>query len=235
MYFYMYKTINKINNKIYIGVRQSTVEPNIDNYLGSGKLLKKAINHHGKENFEKEILELFDSREEMFAREKIIVNDEFVKRRDVYNLCLGGNGGPTWNYLTNKEESIKKLSSSLKNFYDSMTKEEKAQKYGSSGEKNPMYGISLSGEKSSCYGKPISEERRQVLLEFACTNTYIITSPSNETTTTKNLSEFCRNNNLSRRGFMHYMGKGIIPLHNSKAKEQRINTTGWSIYLVEDL
>ena len=41
----IYKTINKINNKIYVGQDSK----NNYNYLGSGKILKKAINKYNKE------------------------------------------------------------------------------------------------------------------------------------------------------------------------------------------
>jgi group I intron endonuclease len=51
---YVYLITNKINNKKYIG---SSRKENIDpHYLGSGKLIKQALQKYGKENFIKEIL-----------------------------------------------------------------------------------------------------------------------------------------------------------------------------------
>lgn len=47
----IYKTINIINNKIYIG-RDMHNNPN---YLGSGYILSKAIKKYNKENFKKEL------------------------------------------------------------------------------------------------------------------------------------------------------------------------------------
>jgi group I intron endonuclease len=61
--------------------------------MGSGKILNRAIEKYGIENFKKDILEYFDTAEEMFAREKELVNDEFLLREDVYNIRRGGFGG----------------------------------------------------------------------------------------------------------------------------------------------
>jgi len=88
MYYTIYKTTNLINNKIYIGLHQAT-NP-YDSYLGSGKLLKKAIKKYGKQNFNKEVLHIFLSRKEMVNMEKELVNKDFINRSDTYNLNLGG-------------------------------------------------------------------------------------------------------------------------------------------------
>jgi len=85
---YLYRTTNLINGKIYIGVH-STNRIN-DTYLGSGFILKRAIEKYGEKNFKKEILYLFDNIEEMYEKEKEIVNVDFVKRDDNYNMSIGG-------------------------------------------------------------------------------------------------------------------------------------------------
>ncbi len=90
--YYVYKTTNVINEKIYVGVHKSKDIEN-DPYLGSGYILVKSIKHHGKDNFKREILFDFTTVEEAFAKEKEIVNEDFVARRDTYNTALGGHGG----------------------------------------------------------------------------------------------------------------------------------------------
>lgn len=90
MFYTVYKTTNKINNKFYIGVHQ-TNDLN-DDYMGSGSILKDAIKNYGIENFEKEILFLLNSPKAMYEKEKEIVTEELVKDKNCYNIKIGGEG-----------------------------------------------------------------------------------------------------------------------------------------------
>jgi len=91
MKYTIYKIINKIDGKIYIGKHQT--ENLDDGYMGSGTVLRRAQKKHGIENFVKEIIHIFDNEEDMNAAEKYIVTEEFVLREDTYNICVGGQGG----------------------------------------------------------------------------------------------------------------------------------------------
>lgn len=91
MFYYLYEIRNNLNGKIYIGVHK-TKNMN-DGYMGSGIVIKTAIEKYGKENFTKTILEYFDDSKTMYDRETEIVNEEFLLRESVYNLRRGGLGG----------------------------------------------------------------------------------------------------------------------------------------------
>lgn len=90
-FYIIYKIINKINKKFYIGVHK-TNDVN-DDYYGSGHLIKAAIKKYGLENFEKQILHIFTKRKDAFAKEKELVTDKIIKSPQCYNIKLGGNGG----------------------------------------------------------------------------------------------------------------------------------------------
>lgn len=91
MKYIIYKTTNTLDSKYYIGCH--CTENENDNYLGSGKHLNSAIKKYGKENFIKEILYIFDNKQDMFNKEKELVNEEVVKSPLSYNLKIGGSGG----------------------------------------------------------------------------------------------------------------------------------------------
>lgn len=95
IYYTIYKTTCIINNKIYIGAHK-TKNVN-DDYLGSGKLLKRAIKKYGKDAFIKEVLFIFDNDIDMFAKERELITEEFVESDENYNCKLGGEAN--WYYI----------------------------------------------------------------------------------------------------------------------------------------
>ena len=104
----IYKVTNLINNHFYIGQHQTK---NLDDdYLGSGKLIRGAIKKFGRENFIKEILFVFDTKEEMNSKEKELVNLQLVENKTCYNMALGGTGGPIGLGSKRSDESRKLMS-----------------------------------------------------------------------------------------------------------------------------
>jgi len=147
MYYTIYRTRNLINNKEYTG--QHITEDLNDLYLGSGTVLKQAIEKYGKENFTKTILFVCDTFEEMNALEKLIVNEDYIGRSDTYNMALGGKGGAC-HTTPHTEESKKKISINNKG----KTHTRKTIKHLSDtkkGSRNPMYG--KKGQENPNFGK----------------------------------------------------------------------------------
>ena len=91
MFYTIYKITNLIDSKIYIGAH-STQDLN-DGYMGSGKYLRNAIKKYGIENFKKDILFIFDNKQEMFSKEAELVTEDFIATSNTYNIKPGGSGG----------------------------------------------------------------------------------------------------------------------------------------------
>ena len=86
----VYKTTNLINGKFYVGYHQTKKLK--DDYLGSGIILSRSVRKYGKENFIRETLFEFETREEAYAKEKEIVEIYLNKDPLCMNIRPGGNG-----------------------------------------------------------------------------------------------------------------------------------------------
>lgn len=103
MNYIVYKTTNLINGKVYVGVHRTN--PDIfDGYIGCGvshkdkkknkKGFPKAVAKYGYENFKRETLFVYEDSEEgmiqAYNKEAEIVNIDWVKSSNNYNLTVGG-------------------------------------------------------------------------------------------------------------------------------------------------
>jgi hypothetical protein len=141
MYYIIYKTTNTVNGKVYIG-KHKTKDLN-DGYLGSGKLLCRAIEKYGIDNFAREIVHLCKTEDNMNAKEREIVTEDFCLREDTYNLCVGGHGGFSYinrNKLNNENKD-------KKNIYKKISKK-------------------LKGRKNKKYSEILKERHRQGLVKY---------------------------------------------------------------------
>lgn len=90
MYFIIYEITNIRTGQIYIG--QHTTNDLDDDYMGSGVRILNAYKKYGKNIFSKKILHIYDNFEEMDRKEAEIVNEDFIRRNDTYNVVTGGTG-----------------------------------------------------------------------------------------------------------------------------------------------
>jgi hypothetical protein len=89
-YGFIYITTNLKNGKQYIG-KHTTFG---DDYLGSGTVLKKAIEKYGAENFEREDIAFAYSHEQLCFLEKYYIDTfKAVQDPNFYNCVPGGNEG----------------------------------------------------------------------------------------------------------------------------------------------
>ena len=154
MFGYVYITENLINHKKYIGQKKSTKFLH-NKYLGSGAILRKAIQKYGADNFEVSLICECFSKEELDEKEQYyIALYDAVNDINFYNLTKGGEsglGGPKFKGHKHTDETKKLISEK------------------SCGEKNGFYGKKHTEETKAImkekakYRKPVSEETRQKL------------------------------------------------------------------------
>lgn len=104
MKWIVYQTTNQVNQKIYIGMHKTENPDIFDGYIGCGVSFQEpsmymnaktpfqyAVRKYGIKNFKRTVLKVFDTAEEAAALEAQLVDSEFIKREDTYNIALGGN------------------------------------------------------------------------------------------------------------------------------------------------
>jgi group I intron endonuclease len=119
--FIIYKTINLINGKFYIGQHNTSAD---DGYLGSGTRLRNSLKKHGKENFIRKTLEYCTSadvneKEIYWIKELSATNFEIG-----YNISEGGSGG-NWTEERRKKSSLKIMGKNNPNYGNKWSDEQK--------------------------------------------------------------------------------------------------------------
>lgn len=219
---YIYKITNKIDGKVYIGQTQV----NDPYYFGGGKLIRRAVKKHGRDNFTKEILEECSSKEELDNKEIYWI--EYYNSRDLtvgYNLARGGDGGNrNGGKLT--EESRKRISEGRKDKNTGKRPKETGRKIS-----EKMKGRVFSEE----HKRKLSEKRKQRITSDETRKKasqtskgkinikqYELTDPDGNTyITTEGLTKFCEEHNLIA-GNLSSVASGKRPHHK-----------GWTIKRIE--
>ncbi len=92
-YHFTYRTTNLVNGRYYLGMHSTNRID--DGYLGSGKRLYYELNKYGRDSFKFEILEEFNSREQLVQAEINLITEHDIKNPNCLNLKQGGSGGFT--------------------------------------------------------------------------------------------------------------------------------------------
>lgn len=146
MYGFIYMTINNINGKRYIGKKKYGRDD--DKYLGSGKLLKQAINKYGRENFSRYILCEAKDYNELNTLEKYYINKfNAQERKDFYNISSGGDWGDITKGMTKEEYNKWRLKISENNKWR--------------GKKRIEHSNNMKGEKNHFYNKKHTDETKK--------------------------------------------------------------------------
>lgn len=158
-FYYIYKIINIINGKIYVGQRKSKVIPENDiKYFGSGVVIKSSIKKYGKDNFEKEIIEICNSIN-INEREIFWICKLNSMLPNGYNLTEGGDG---FRGMKFSQEHKINLSKAIKK---SITPERR--KMMSEVAKNRVDSMETRAKKSKSFlGRKHSEETKNKLREL---------------------------------------------------------------------
>ena len=100
--YIFYITINSINGKFYFGVHRTNPQV-FDGYIGCGIARQsqatldiafhKAVKKYGYDNFKRTTIKVFDTKEEAYEFEKLIVTPTLLKSKQCYNTTIGGIGG----------------------------------------------------------------------------------------------------------------------------------------------
>ena len=100
--YIFYITVNSINGKFYFGVHRTNPQV-FDGYIGCGIARQsqatldiafhRAVKKYGYDNFKRTTIKVFDTKEEAYEFEKLIVTPTLLKSKQCYNTTIGGIGG----------------------------------------------------------------------------------------------------------------------------------------------
>lgn len=156
--YYIYLIVNKVNGKTYVGQRKSSKEWYDDSYMGSGKLLKKAKQKYGIENFEKFLIQYCYSKEETDKAEKFWIAEYRSRGKAEYNISDGGYYSPSFKGHHHSEESKAKCRASVLKTFELNNTRQKLSEARRGVPKSEEHKVAIG---NALRGKPKSEEHRQ--------------------------------------------------------------------------
>lgn len=161
---YVYITTNLINGKQYVGDHSTN---NLDDkYIGSGRRLLPSIKKYGRNNFKKEILEFFPTKQEAFDLQEKYINEYNTLVPNGYNISP--KGGHNVKGCFSEESKIKMSKTKTGHKHSEETKEKiRLSSLGKkmSDESKQKMGNIHKGVKTWNTGKTLSKEIKQKMSE----------------------------------------------------------------------
>lgn len=145
----IYKAVNKINGKIYIGKTTRELSVRLSEHKHEKRMpFSSAYQKYGHENFSISIIDTADTEEELNHKERKWIAHYESKKPNGYNITDGGEG--TSGVVREDTASRNRLLCGKNNhmFGKRFTPEER-KKFGQPGERNPMYGKQRTDEEKS--------------------------------------------------------------------------------------
>lgn len=226
-FFIVYCTINTRNKKQYIGIHKTENPDIFDGYLGNGcystipssynrekTAFAKAIQKYGPKSFQRYTLKVYNTLEEALYLEAILVDKEYVKRRDTYNMIVGGGVSPNkikeifGNTIIDKEYYDRLISSYLENIPESAEEQQKDiykdYIYREIEDYNKIYQYNaVTGNYETSYDSVIETAKaldtccslvsRAIRLNYKINNKYLSNFLTDKLPTTSHRRKYCKN------------------------------------------
>lgn len=201
----IYKATNIVNGKVYIGQTIQSLTDRITSHHSKADnenktYFHRAISKYGKDSFVWETIEYCSSKEELDNMEYHYIVQYNSHVPSGYNMTLGGEGsiGRKCSQATKDKISTSKAGKPLSEEHKSI-----------------LSSIRKGVKKAKDHVQKVADSKSLY---------WLITYPEGNQETIKNLSAFCRNNNLSDRGMWlvahgrrsHHKGFKCINLTNNQ-------------------
>jgi group I intron endonuclease len=142
----IYKAVNKINGKMYIGKTTRRLEVRLLEHAHEKRMpFSRAYQKYGPENFNILIIDCAETEKELNEKERKWIAYYKPKKPNGYNVTDGGDG----------TSGVKRDDTALRNkglvgnknpMYGKKFTDEEKKRFGQPGEKNARYGVKLSDE-----------------------------------------------------------------------------------------
>lgn len=191
--YIIYLLMNKVNQKVYIGVTSNYKKRMREHsYASNDYLISKAIRKYGWDNFQSSILLETDDRE---AEKRFIKEYESNDPSKGYNLTEGGEG--TLGYIPSEETREimrnKKLGRKLTSEHrQKISQSNKGRVFTE--ETRKKISIKSKG-RQTWLGKNLTDEHKEKLSQLKA-KTWKVLSPTGEVMTIVNMRTFCLDNDL---------------------------------------